>query len=118
MGPLTSPWRISENDSRLSQSKSCWRGAVPKGEPLFGVKSRIELTCCRAIIITTSSRKDRLERYLASGDIHLTDEDIDAIDKAGKKGEKDKAMRDVAMAAAKYLALAGVGFWAAAKLVL
>ncbi|KAJ9098979.1 hypothetical protein QFC20_005797 [Naganishia adeliensis] len=71
-----------------------------------------------AIIITTSSRKDRLERYLAVGDIHLTDEDVDAIDRAGKKGEKDKAMREMAMSGARYLVLAGLGLWAVGKLVL
>ena len=38
---------------------------------------------CRAIIVTTSSRKERLRDYLAAGDIDLTAEDVAAIDKAG-----------------------------------
>ncbi|EIW71324.1 hypothetical protein TREMEDRAFT_67700 [Tremella mesenterica DSM 1558] len=36
-----------------------------------------------AIIVTTSSKKQRLEGYLDVGDIDLTDEDVAAIDKAG-----------------------------------
>ena len=40
-----------------------------------------------AIIVTTSSRKDRLEGYLGVGDIHLTHDDVKAIDHAGAKGE-------------------------------
>jgi hypothetical protein len=40
-----------------------------------------------AIIVTTSSKKDRLEGYLSVGDIDLTHDDIKAIDHAGAKGE-------------------------------
>ncbi|KAG6809711.1 hypothetical protein H0H92_015046 [Tricholoma furcatifolium] len=39
------------------------------------------------VIVTTSSRKERLEEYLAVGDLPpLSDEDIAAIDEAGAKG--------------------------------
>lgn len=41
----------------------------------------------RAIPVTTSSRKARLEGYLDVGDITLTEDDVKAIDKAGAKGE-------------------------------
>lgn len=40
-----------------------------------------------AIVVTTSSRKERLEGYLNVGDIHLTHDDVKAIDHAGAKGE-------------------------------
>lgn len=43
---------------------------------------------------------------------------MDAIDRAGKKGEKEKAMREMAVSGARYLALAGLGLWAVGKLVL
>ncbi|WVQ76921.1 hypothetical protein IAR50_006600 [Cryptococcus sp. DSM 104548] len=39
-----------------------------------------------AIIVTSSSKKDRLESYLEVGDISLTPEDVKAIDEAGIKG--------------------------------
>jgi diketogulonate reductase-like aldo/keto reductase len=35
-----------------------------------------------AVIVTTSSKKERLEGYLDVGDIELTKEDVEAIDKA------------------------------------
>ncbi|KIJ62492.1 hypothetical protein HYDPIDRAFT_176559 [Hydnomerulius pinastri MD-312] len=41
-----------------------------------------------AVVVTTSSKKIRLQGYLAAGDIELTQEDIDAIDAAGALGEK------------------------------
>ncbi|WVR03204.1 hypothetical protein IAU60_000195 [Kwoniella sp. DSM 27419] len=40
-----------------------------------------------AVIVTTSSKKDRLEGYLDVGDIVLTQDDVKAIDDAGAKGE-------------------------------
>ncbi|KAJ7489171.1 Aldo/keto reductase [Mycena latifolia] len=39
-----------------------------------------------AIVVTTSSKRTRLEGYLAAGDLALTKEDIAAIDAAGAKG--------------------------------
>jgi diketogulonate reductase-like aldo/keto reductase len=41
----------------------------------------------RAIIVTTSSKKERLEGYLDVGDIELTDKDVEAIDKAGAEAQ-------------------------------
>ena len=43
-----------------------------------------------AIIVTTSSKKERLEGYLAVGDIDLEPEEVSAIDAAGALGQ----MRD------------------------
>ncbi|TYJ54508.1 hypothetical protein B9479_004832 [Cryptococcus floricola] len=43
-----------------------------------------------AVVVTSSSKKDRLESYLAVGDITLTDEDVRAIDQAGIKGDISK----------------------------
>lgn len=39
-----------------------------------------------AVTLTTSSKKERLEAYMAAGDVELTDEDIAAIERAGAKG--------------------------------
>ncbi|KAJ7776865.1 Aldo/keto reductase [Mycena maculata] len=39
-----------------------------------------------AVVVTTSSKKERLEGYLNAGDLTLTDDDIAAIDAAGAKG--------------------------------
>lgn len=38
-----------------------------------------------AVILTTTSRKDRLDRYLAVSSIDLSEEDVAAIDRAGAK---------------------------------
>ncbi|GHJ83636.1 hypothetical protein NliqN6_0038 [Naganishia liquefaciens] len=70
-----------------------------------------------AIVITTSSRKDRLERYLAVGDITLTDQDVEAIDKAGRKGERDEKRKTQMVRGVKWAALGGVGLWALARLL-
>ena len=34
---------------------------------------------------STSSKKERLEQYLAAGNIHLTGDEIDTLDAAGSK---------------------------------
>ncbi|KAG2119316.1 NADP-dependent oxidoreductase domain-containing protein [Suillus clintonianus] len=41
-----------------------------------------------AVVVTTSSKKARLEGYIAAGDITLSPEDIAAIDDAGALGEE------------------------------
>ncbi|KAG6841591.1 hypothetical protein C0991_009347 [Blastosporella zonata] len=50
-----------------------------------------------AVIVTTSSKKERLEEYLAVGDLPpLTKEEILAIDEAGAKGPENRAkLQDV-----------------------
>ncbi|KAG6836344.1 hypothetical protein H0H93_008954 [Arthromyces matolae] len=46
-----------------------------------------------AVIVTTSSKKSRLEEYLAVGDLSpLSDEDIAAIDEAGAKGPSNNKL--------------------------
>jgi hypothetical protein len=39
-----------------------------------------------AILVTTSTRKSRLESYLNAAEIELSSEDVNAIDAAGAKG--------------------------------
>ncbi|KAJ7063895.1 Aldo/keto reductase, partial [Mycena amicta] len=39
-----------------------------------------------AVVVTTSSKKERLLGYLNAGDLELTDEEISAIDEAGARG--------------------------------
>ncbi|KAJ3872488.1 Aldo/keto reductase [Lentinula edodes] len=44
-----------------------------------------------AVAVTTSSKKDRLQRYLDAGDISLSDAEITAIDSAGAGGVRGSA---------------------------
>ncbi|KAI6011948.1 NADP-dependent oxidoreductase domain-containing protein [Pisolithus marmoratus] len=46
-----------------------------------------------AVVVTTSSKKSRLEGYLAAGDIVLSEEDVAAIDAAGELGEEGTCVR-------------------------
>jgi diketogulonate reductase-like aldo/keto reductase len=39
------------------------------------------------VVVTQSSKKSRLEGYLAAGDLSLSDEDAVAIDEAGARGD-------------------------------
>jgi len=41
-----------------------------------------------AVVVTTSSKKSRLEGYLRAGDLELTSEDVVALDKAGAQGTR------------------------------
>ncbi|WWC97436.1 hypothetical protein V866_004316 [Kwoniella sp. B9012] len=61
-----------------------------------------------AVIVTTSSRKERLEGYLDVGDIVLTKDDVKAIDDAGAKGELWEERKKQAGVMAKYVAAAGL----------
>jgi diketogulonate reductase-like aldo/keto reductase len=69
----------------------------------------------RAVIVTTSSKKERLERYLAVGDIDLTDDDIKAIDDAGAKGELREMWKGRMKGVVKWVALAALMGYAGAK---
>lgn len=69
----------------------------------------------KAIIVTTSSKKERLERYLAVGDIELTNEDVKAIDDAGAKGELRDMWKSRVMGVGKWVALAALMGYAGAK---
>ncbi|EGN97556.1 hypothetical protein SERLA73DRAFT_184304 [Serpula lacrymans var. lacrymans S7.3] len=71
-GPLDKP--LSELASKF--------GATPDQVLLAWVKAK------GAVAVTTSSKKARLQGYLAAGDISLSEEDIAAIDAAGARGEK------------------------------
>jgi len=55
-------------------------GVEPEQVLLAWIKSK------GAVILTTSSKKERLERYQAVADIDLTQEDVAAIEEAGAKG--------------------------------
>lgn len=61
-----------------------------------------------SIIITTSSKKERLERYLAVGDIELTDDDVEAIDRAGKLAESREKKKEVMKSVLKGAAVVGL----------
>ncbi|WWC85463.1 uncharacterized protein L201_000326 [Kwoniella dendrophila CBS 6074] len=70
-----------------------------------------------AVIVTTSSRKERLEGYLNVGDIELTKDDVKAIDHAGAKGELWEARKQKMAAASKYVVAAGlIGYLVYSKL--
>ncbi|WVQ85123.1 hypothetical protein IAT38_007288 [Cryptococcus sp. DSM 104549] len=58
-----------------------------------------------AVVISTSSKKERLESYLDVGDITLSKEDIAAIDKAGTKDELFRTKHRPAIASAAFAAL-------------
>ncbi|OCF43089.1 oxidoreductase [Kwoniella heveanensis CBS 569] len=67
-----------------------------------------------AVIVTTSSKKDRLEGYLDVGDIVLTPEDVKAIDDAGAKGELWEERKKKLAVGAKWTAaatLVGYALW-------
>jgi len=59
-----------------------------------------------AIAVTTSSKKDRLQRYLDAGDIALATEDIAAIDAAGAIGTGFQASRKLGKTGAGVLIFA------------
>ncbi|KAF9479131.1 Aldo/keto reductase [Pholiota conissans] len=46
-----------------------------------------------AVVLTSSSKKQRLEGYIAAGDLVLTADEIKAIDEAGAKGPPSKLCR-------------------------
>jgi len=46
-----------------------------------------------AIVVTTSSKKDRLERYLGAGDVQLAEAEVLAIDIAGAEGATPATMK-------------------------
>ncbi|EJF63952.1 Aldo/keto reductase [Dichomitus squalens LYAD-421 SS1] len=68
------------------------------------------------VVVTSSTKKERLEGYLAAGDLPLTVEDIESIDEAGKKGAKGLAVRTFVRRAAVVALAAAVGFGVASFL--
>jgi diketogulonate reductase-like aldo/keto reductase len=67
-----------------------------------------------AVIVTISSRKDRLEGFLDVGDIELTD-DVKAIDNAGKKGQQSIARREMTVKVLKWATVAGLAGYIGVK---
>ncbi|OCH85970.1 Aldo/keto reductase [Obba rivulosa] len=75
----------------------------PVDAPLKAIASRLKaqpeqvlLAWAKAkgvVAVTSSTKKDRLERYLAAGDLDLTAEDIAAIDAAGLVGARQQTTR-------------------------
>ncbi|KAL7410205.1 Aldo/keto reductase [Mrakia frigida] len=65
------------------------------------------------IIITTSSKKERLERYIAVGDIKLSKKDVEEIDEAGKKGIPASTRAWVGRVVVGVAGLVGVAIWGA-----
>ncbi|TFY80622.1 hypothetical protein EWM64_g3395 [Hericium alpestre] len=73
----------------------------PLDEPLNAIAKRLDATADQVmfawvkakgvVVVTTSSKKSRLEGYLAAGDIKLTNEDIAAIDAAGTRAGRQTA---------------------------
>jgi diketogulonate reductase-like aldo/keto reductase len=72
-GPIDAP--VNKIAKRLD--------AAPEQVLLAWVKAK------GAAAVTTSSKKDRLERYLDAGDLILTEEDVAAIDAAGASLRRD-----------------------------
>ncbi|WVR00374.1 hypothetical protein IAU59_007517 [Kwoniella sp. CBS 9459] len=69
------------------------------------------------IPVTSSSSKERIESFIAAGDVTLSAEQVEAIDKAGYKGHKQAELRRKVTVAAKWLAAAGlVSYLAFSKL--
>ncbi|KAA1472735.1 Aldo/keto reductase [Dentipellis sp. KUC8613] len=67
-------------------------GAAPDQVLLAWVKAK------KAVVVTTSSKKSRLEGYLAAADLDLTDADIAAIDAAGARSTRQQTLRRAAVA--------------------
>jgi len=71
-----------------------------------------------AIIVTTSSKKERLESYLDVGDIELTEDDVKSIDDAGAKKELWMEKKGKMVKYAKVGVTVVLGMYAAARLVM
>ncbi|KAI0292017.1 Aldo/keto reductase [Russula brevipes] len=63
-----------------------------------------------AVAVTTSSKKSRLEGYLAAADLELTPADVAAIDAAGAKGSRRDAFVKTVRAMAELMLLGAVMF--------
>ncbi|KAI0338423.1 Aldo/keto reductase [Trametopsis cervina] len=62
------------------------------------------------VVVTSSSKKERLQGYLSAGDIELSSEDIAAIDAAGLLGPKGSRFRKVLKRVAVTALLGAAGF--------
>ncbi|KAI0821089.1 Aldo/keto reductase [Irpex lacteus] len=68
------------------------------------------------VVVTSSSKKERLEGYLKAGDLELSTTDIAAIDAAGLLGPKGLRLRKILKRVAVTAALSVVGFAVASYL--
>lgn len=74
------------------------RPGGPLDAPLNSIATRLDATADQvllawvkakgAVVVTTSSKKYRLEGYLRAGDLQLTPQDVSALDEAGAQGAK------------------------------
>jgi len=69
----------------------------------------------KAVILSTSRTKERLEGYLAVGDLDLTDDEVAELDKAGRKGELWEERKKTARSVGRSL-LVGAAIVAAVKM--
>jgi len=87
---------VTEAYSSLTPVTSRRGGPVDKplkkiGQRLRATGDQVLLAWAKAkgtVILTTSSKKSRLEGYLAAGDLVLTPDEIKSIDDAGARGAK------------------------------
>ncbi|KAG6895080.1 hypothetical protein C0993_010203, partial [Termitomyces sp. T159_Od127] len=71
----------------------------PLDEPLNAIAKRLDASLDQvlfawvkakgAVVVTTISKKERLEGYLRAADLVLTPGDVTALDEAGAKGDRD-----------------------------
>ncbi|KAI0635100.1 Aldo/keto reductase [Trametes polyzona] len=62
------------------------------------------------VVVTSSTKKERLEGYLAAGDLELTPADIASIDVAGAQGAHQQTVRAIVNRVAVVALAAAVGF--------
>jgi len=62
-----------------------------------------------AVVLTSSSKKSRLEGYLKAGDLELTADEIESIDEAGSRGEKQYTTRVILRRIAMVMFAGAVG---------
>ncbi|KAJ7049535.1 Aldo/keto reductase [Mycena amicta] len=90
----------------------------PLDKPVQAIASRLGVTpgdvllawtkAKGAVVITTSSKKERLLGYLNAGDLELTEEDITSIDEAGARGPPNQFVLKTAIARRAVLVLLGI----------
>ncbi|TFK87197.1 Aldo/keto reductase [Polyporus arcularius HHB13444] len=99
-GPVDKP--LNEISSRLN--------AKPEQVLLAWAKSK------GVVVVTSTTKKERMEGYIAAGDLPLTVEDIAAIDEAGKQGARQQTARTFIRRAVVACAVASVALGLAGAL--
>lgn len=82
----------------------------PVDKPVNAIASRLNATADQvllawvkakgAVVVTTSSKKARLEGYLSAANLALTEDDVTAIDAAGVRGTRQQTARTILRRAA------------------